>query len=155
MIDIPEKCQRCDEPILPRAQRPGLVPRFFGQIERVAVNVTWTSWAERWSARLGTAEGPDQVTFTEVYLCDGCWGGLLSWVNAPIQERAKIAAENRRYAERVAKVTEERRERQVQRHMDDLESEGPERCTRCGVDLRYPTARHLLDCLEPGGSQHG
>lgn len=110
---VPEKCDRCDEPIRPVILGQGIAARLTGDIARVVYKITWTSIREQWMAR--TSAESVRFTHTEVSLCDECWGALLSWVNQPQQERLKIAAENRRYRQRVAEVAEQRREREIQK----------------------------------------
>lgn len=113
-----EKCERCEEPIEPVSlSKLPLIGRFTG---KVSVDVTkrtvhLTSIRQRLSV-MGAYLQPD-FSRTDVTLCDQCWGAFLSWVTEPGQERAKIAAENRRKDQRLREVAEQRREAQVQRHI--------------------------------------
>lgn len=113
----PEKCDRCDEPIRPVVLGESIVDRFIGDVVRVAYKVTWTSVREQWMAR----RAADAVRYmqTEVTLCDECWSSLLAWVNQPQQERRKIAAENRRMQQRRLEVAEQRREREIQKLLEE------------------------------------
>ena len=114
-----EKCERCEEPIEPvNLSKLPLIGRFTG---KVSVDVTkrtvhLTHIRQRLS-KMGAYEKPHFLR-TDVTLCDQCWGAFLDWVCEPGQERAKIAAENRRKDQRLREVAEQRREAQVQRHLN-------------------------------------
>lgn len=117
MNEIP-KCERCEEPVKPviLSELP-LIGRFFGKVGVVIRTIHLTSIRQRLSA-LGAYERA-HYSRTDVTLCDQCWKSFLSWVVAPGQERAKIAAENRRKDQRIREVDERRREEKVQRYMEE------------------------------------
>lgn len=116
------KCERCEEPIEPvNLSKLPLIGRFTG---KVSVDVTkrtvhLTSIRQRLS-KLGAYERPEFIR-TDVALCDQCWGAFLSWVVEPGQERAKIAAENRRNDQRLAEVAERRRDERVREYMEEVD----------------------------------
>ena len=111
-----KKCERCEEPIEPvNLSKLPLIGRFVGTIAVVTRTVHLQSIRQRLSV-MGAYERPE-FSRTDVTLCDQCWGAFLSWVTEPGQERAKIAAENRRKNQRLQEVAERRREEQVQKHM--------------------------------------
>lgn len=111
-------CERCDEKIEPvNLSTLPIIGRFTGTIAVIQRTVHLRSIRQRWSV-LGAYDGPT-FSRTDVTLCDQCWGAFLSWVCDPGQERAKIAAENRRKNERLKEVAEARRERQVQKYLGE------------------------------------
>ncbi len=117
MSDVP-KCERCEEPAEKvELGKVPLIGRFTGTVSATVTTRTvhLQSIRQRLSA-MGAYERPD-FSHTDVTLCDQCWGAFLSWVTEPGQERAKIAAENRRKNQRLQEVAERRREEQVQRYM--------------------------------------
>ena len=117
MSDL-KKCERCEERIEPvNLSTLPLIGRFVGTIAVVERTVHLKSIRQRLSV-MGAYERPDFFR-TDVTLCDQCWGAFLTWVTEPGQERAKIAAENRRKNQRLQEVAERRREEQVQRHMKE------------------------------------
>ncbi|UOR02042.1 hypothetical protein MUN77_01540 [Leucobacter allii] len=112
------KCERCEEPVKPVVlERLPLIGRFVGKVGVVVRTIHLTSIRQRLSA-LGAYERAD-FSRTDVTLCDQCWGAFLTWACEPGQERAKIAAENRRKDQRLREVAERRREEQVQRYMKE------------------------------------
>lgn len=114
-----EKCERCEEPIEPvNLSKLPLIGRFVGSVAVVTRTVHLTSIRQRLSV-MGAYERPD-FSRTDVKLCDQCWGAFLTWVCEPGQERAKIAAENRRKNMRLQEVAERRREERVQNHMSEM-----------------------------------
>ena len=115
-----QKCERCEEAVekVSLAKLP-LIGRLTGNVE---VHVTkrtihLRSIRQRLSP-WGAYEKP-HFSRTEVTLCDQCWSAFLFWVTEPGQERAKIAAENRRKNQHLLEVAERRREERVQRHMKE------------------------------------
>lgn len=114
----PQKCERCEEPAEKvTLDKVPLIGRFTGNAEVQVTKRTihLRSIRQRLSP-WGAYERPEFFR-TEVTLCDQCWGAFLSWATEPGQERAKIAAENRRKNQHLLEVAERRREEQVQRHM--------------------------------------
>ena len=106
-----DKCQRCDEKIEPVSLDKDWPSRLRGHVTLRTHRVRWVSF------RLGSIpslESP-RITNSELDLCDGCWGELLAWATQPEQERLKIAAQNRRNADRVREVAEARREKEISR----------------------------------------
>lgn len=126
-IDLPQ-CDRCEERVQPVSlEKLPLIGRLTGRVQ--AETTTRTIHLQGIRQRLspmGAYERPD-FTRTEVTLCDQCWGAFLSWVTEPGQERAKIAAANRRADRHLLEVAERRRDEQVRRHMNDETQEEPER----------------------------
>lgn len=117
-MSAPSKCERCEEPIEPVSLSTlPLIGRFVGTIAVVTRTVHLQSIRQRLSV-MGAYEGPE-FSRTGVTLCDQCWGAFLSWVCEPGQDRAKIAAENRRNIKRMQDIAERRREEQVQKHMKE------------------------------------
>lgn len=118
--EIDVKCERCEEPVKPviLSELP-LIGRLFGKVGVVVRTIHLQSIRQRLSA-LGAYERAD-ITRTDVTLCDQCWGAFLSWVTDPGQERAKIAAENRRKDQRLQEVAERRRDERVRRHMEGID----------------------------------
>lgn len=115
MSELP-KCERCEEPVRPvNLSKLPLIGRFVGHVGVVVRTIHLQSIRQRLSA-MGAYERPD-FSRTDATLCDQCWGAFLSWVCEPGQERAKIAAENRRKDQRLREVAERRREEQVRREM--------------------------------------
>lgn len=115
-----KKCERCEEPVLPVIlEDVPLIGRITGNAKAVerTVTVKLTSIRQRLSP-MGAYERP-YFSRTDVDLCDQCWGAFLSWVTEPGQERAKIAAENRRKDQRLLEVAERRREESVQRYLKE------------------------------------
>lgn len=119
MSDTEMTCDRCDEKIRPVDLSKDWPTRLRG---RVTLRTHRVWWQSTWFGNTPALDAP-RITYTEVDLCDGCWGELLSWVNQPSQERLKIAAENRRNAARVREMAEERRERAIQRLLDEGSAE--------------------------------
>ncbi len=122
-IDLPQ-CDRCEERVQPVSlEKLPLIGRFIGrvQVETIVHTVHLQSIRQRLSP-MGAYERPD-FTRTDVTLCDQCWGAFLSWVTEPGQERAKIAAANRRADRHLLEVAERRRDEQVRRYMSDEESD--------------------------------
>ena len=119
MSDVETKCTRCEEPVVPVIL--GKMPpwgRFWGMVEVHTAKVRFRSvWPK--PSRLGAHEGI-QTFDTIAHLCDECWGAVLEWVNAPGQERAQIAAENRRKTQRKEEAAERRREESVKRYMEEV-----------------------------------
>lgn len=105
-----ERCQRCDEKIKPVSPAKDWPSRLRGQVTLHTHRVSWVSYH---FGSVPSLERP-RITHSEMDLCDGCWGELLSWATQPEQERRKIAAENRRNASRVEEVAEARRAREIQ-----------------------------------------
>jgi len=105
-----DNCQRCDEKIEPVSLAKDWPSRLRGQVTLRTHRVSWMSY------RFGSAPSFERprITNSELDLCDGCWGELLSWATQPEQERRKIAAENRRNAGRIKEVAEARREKEIQ-----------------------------------------
>lgn len=111
------KCERCEEPVKPvNLSEVPIIGRFTGKVGVVVRTIHLQSIRQRLSA-MGAYERPD-FSRTDVTLCDQCWGAFLSWATEPGQERAKIAAENRRNAQRLKDVAEQRRESAVQRYLE-------------------------------------
>lgn len=113
-----EKCERCEEPVESvNLEKLPLIGRFTGKVsvDVIKRTVHLTSIRQRLS-NWGAYERPN-FSRTDVTLCDQCWGAFLSWATEPGQERAKIAAENRRKNQRLQEIAEQRREAQVQRHL--------------------------------------
>lgn len=118
-IDLP-KCDRCEEPVQPVSlEKLPLIGRFIGkvQMETIVRTVHLRGIRQRLSP-MGAYERPD-FTRTDVTLCDQCWGAFLSWVTEQGQERAKIAAANRRADRRLLEVAERRRDERVRRYMNE------------------------------------
>jgi len=116
-VDLPQ-CDRCEERVHPVSlEKLPLIGRLTGkvQVETIVRTVRLHGIRQRLSP-MGAYERPS-FTRTDVTLCDQCWGAFLSWVNEPGQERAKIAAANRRADRRLLEVAERRRDEQVRRHM--------------------------------------
>lgn len=107
-----EKCYRCDEQIPPVDLSKDWPHRFRGTVvhQTHKIKLSLIDFA-----RNAFGRGLPEVSNTELVLCDGCWGDLLSWANAPQQERLEIAAKNRRMRQREIDVAEERRERDIQK----------------------------------------
>lgn len=119
-----QKCERCEEPVEKVSlEKLPLIGRFTGHVTATVTKRTiqLQSIRQRLSP-LGAYERPS-FTRTDVTLCDQCWGAFLSWVCEPGQERAKIAAENRRKDQRLLEVSEQRREASVQRYLKEHEDE--------------------------------
>lgn len=117
-----KRCERCEEPIEPVSlSKLPLIGRFVGTVAVVERTVHLRSIRQRLSV-MGAYEDVN-TSRTDVTLCDQCWGGFLSWVAEPGQERAKIAAENRRKNQRLLEVAERRRDEQVERHMKEIYGE--------------------------------
>ena len=114
------KCERCEEPIEPVSlSKLPLIGRFVGTVEVTKRTVHLQSIRQRLSI-MGAYERP-KFTRTDVALCDQCWGAFLSWVVEPGQERAKIAAENRRKNQRLVEVAERRRDERVRKYMEEVD----------------------------------
>ena len=112
------KCERCEEPIEPVSlSKLPLIGRFVGTVEVTKRTVHLQSIRQRLSI-MGAYERP-KFSRTDVTLCDQCWGAFLSWVVEPGQERAKIAAENRRKNQRLVEVAERRRDERVRKYMEE------------------------------------
>ena len=119
-MSVPQKCERCEEPVEKVSlDKLPLIGRFTGHVsvEVIKRTIRLQSIRQRFS-KMGAYERP-HFTHTDVTLCDQCWGAFLSWVCEPGQERAKIAAENRRNDQRLHEVAERRREEQVQRYLKE------------------------------------
>lgn len=114
-------CDRCEEKFKPISLEKDWPSRFQG---KVTIRQHRISWASVHFGNTPTLERP-RISHTEMTMCDECWGALLEWANRPNQERLKIAAENRRMAARRVEVAEARREREVQRLLDDDEGGRP------------------------------
>lgn len=106
-------CQRCEEKFKPIDLRKDWPTRLQGKITIRTYSIFWSSI---WFGNTPSLDRP-RHTKSEMTLCDECWASLLQWATQPEQERRKIAAENRRSAERRVRVAEERREREIQRIM--------------------------------------
>lgn len=104
-------CQRCDEPL--KQEAPDLVSRLTGTIVVRTYTIRWTSWITRPLLLMRDPSDAVRASTSEMTLCSECWGALLSWCNAPEQERRRIAAENRRSIARKAEFAAERREREI------------------------------------------
>ena len=114
-MKISPKCERCEEPIPPVNLIKDWPSRFRGRVTLLTHRLTWVHY------KIGdnTDPNPLRITNSQMDLCDGCWGDLLQWCNEPNQERLKIAAQHRRYRERVIRTAEERRERQINNMMGE------------------------------------
>lgn len=104
-----QKCERCDEPIKPVSLAKDWPNRIRGMVTLRVHRIRWVTYNlfERWRS--------PRITNCEMDLCDECWASLLEWVNQPVQQRLRIAADNRRAAAQRVKVAEERLEREIER----------------------------------------
>lgn len=110
-----DTCYRCDEPLKPEPSRlDRLLSLVRGTVTATTYRLRWDVWRPApWGERV-----PISATYSQADLCSECWSELLSWVNAPKQQRARIAAANRRNELRAERVARKRREQEIARYMD-------------------------------------
>jgi hypothetical protein len=83
----PEKCDRCGAEVTHGLPKPGLTS-FFGKVTRDTWRIRFNYLRmNSWENAVTASDVIASSTWSEVTLCDSCWGDVLSFVNKKIERK--------------------------------------------------------------------
>lgn len=85
MSKTQEKCDRCTADVTRSIPKPGLTS-FFGAVTRCTWKIRFNYLRmNSWENAVTASDVISSSTWSEVNLCDMCWGDVLSFVNKKIE----------------------------------------------------------------------